>query len=394
MNSGAKVKSSSTEIQEVLTADLRISSKIYKCSDCAYETIMKKNFMNHLQAKHSMQQPLEGLVSLYSCGIKQNLGYPNIPAKNNSRHKPSPCNYQSATKQSVGYHIKSMNPYKCSKCDYECALKNNLEDHIRTQHLMKQFKCSFCDFSSPSKFYLNNHMKSKHSSNKAFKCKKCSYSTCDKEGLAHHMKVNHTAKNDSYKCEECSFSTTSLQNLVGHQIRKHSAYKPYTCRECNYHASSHSSLAAHTERKHAKEAMLNCPSCDCKTPVKKNLSCDCKTPVKKNLSCDCKTPVKKNLSCDCKTPVKKNLESHISEQHSALKDYACVECGYGSSTMKEFMATHKREHKRKLHSHFKSGLLGKSIDVDAKFETVPDDVLTEYEEQYETQPGNTSHSNC
>ncbi|VEN39093.1 unnamed protein product [Callosobruchus maculatus] len=245
-----------------------VTSKIYGCKICAYKTITKRLFDNHMR-KHSGEKPPDKLRGCIH------------------------CNARFASKRTMDDHVLRKHPkfietvtskiYECKFCIYKTTANSGFKKHMR-KHGRTNSKFNNCNFSEG-----------------LLSCYHCNYSTDRKRSLIDHIKVHTNEKhahmdseneniinqpnsvttksstiNDDkpfskhrskqLRCEACDATFTSKHNLDRHTLKKHPQFissvtsKIYGCKICTYKTTTKSQFDTHM-RKHSGEPSPEIRSC-------------------------------------------------------------------------------------------------------------------------------------
>ena len=163
-----------------------MSSKIYNCSLCLYNTDIKFNFNRHMVLKHTNNKDknvdIEGKNTGINCtntGIEgKNTG---IKCKNTGTDsKCVKCNKILSSKQYLNNHLLNCNgvsnPLECHLCHKILANRGSKSSHLKicknkpieliNQIIMTiNYKCSKCSFQSNKRIDIYNHINIVHREN-------------------------------------------------------------------------------------------------------------------------------------------------------------------------------------------------------------------------------------
>ncbi|NXK11668.1 ZN335 protein, partial [Herpetotheres cachinnans] len=186
-----------------------VGSKPYKCEECNYTSVYKKDVIRH-STVHSRDSSSLCVLSLQ-------------PPKLNF---PCPvCNRIYPMQKRLTQHMKTHStekPHMCDKCGKSFKKRYTFKMHLLT-HIQaianRRFKCEFCDYVCEDKKVLLNHQLS-HMNDKPYKCSFCKYSTFREDFLVSHMAVKHTG-GKPFACEFCHFTTKHKKNLRLHVHCRH-----------------------------------------------------------------------------------------------------------------------------------------------------------------------------
>ncbi|NWX95204.1 ZN335 protein, partial [Nothoprocta ornata] len=187
-----------------------VGSKPYKCEECNYTSVYKKDVIRH-STVHSRDRSPIFVLSLQ-------------PPKLNSFPCPV-CNRIYPMQKRLTQHMKTHStekPHMCDKCGKSFKKRYTFKMHLLT-HIQaianRRFKCEFCDYVCEDKKILLNHQLS-HMNDKPYKCSFCKYSTFREDFLVSHMAVKHTG-GKPFACEFCHFTTKHKKNLRLHVHCRH-----------------------------------------------------------------------------------------------------------------------------------------------------------------------------
>ena len=358
----------------------------FKCPQCDYSVLSKRNLDRHLKRVHS--DKLE------------------IPVKKQG-NKPQAfncekCPFVAGERADLEEHTASQHgtaaakgDYSCEQCPYGTGDQIALRLHVIQEHnsvkisFKKQsneqetrnleknpdkaveskpapelvsksrpHKCSHCSYCALSPSKLLRHMQAVHDSGKVgnFKCTKCDYSSGTKQHLSRHMKYVHSAfhKSPNGTKEE----TTNQKSL--------STQGSLKCPHCSYSTLRKSMLSRHIEGMHNCEELkdIRCTKCDFKCSRKTNLAIHIKTchmPTVSDMS-STKTPdvlqvegIKSESSgkkfpcseCDYIAATQQMITRHVTSVHENIRNFKCTECS-SSFTMKFNLKAHMLKFHPKL----------------------------------------------
>uniref|UniRef100_A0A8C3U6H1 Zinc finger protein 335 n=1 Tax=Catharus ustulatus TaxID=91951 RepID=A0A8C3U6H1_CATUS len=184
-----------------------VGSKPYKCEECNYTSVYKKDVIRH----STVHSDLIFMLSIQ-------------PPKLNSFPCPV-CNRVYPMQKRLTQHMKTHStekPHMCDKCGKSFKKRYTFKMHLLT-HIQaianRRFKCEFCDYVCEDKKVLLNHQLS-HMNDKPYKCSVCKYSTFREDFLVSHMAVKHTG-GKPFACEFCHFTTKHKKNLRLHVQCRH-----------------------------------------------------------------------------------------------------------------------------------------------------------------------------
>lgn len=112
------------------------------------------------------------------------------PARNR-KYRCKQCGYVAIEKRDfwehTRLHIKTDKMLACPKCNFVTEYKHHLEYHLRNHLGSKPFRCGKCNYSCVNKSMLNSHMKS-HSNIYQYRCEDCTYATKYCHSLKLHLR--------------------------------------------------------------------------------------------------------------------------------------------------------------------------------------------------------------
>ena len=132
------------------TVSNQSSGKRFKCNECNYSCVDKKQLMRH-ELTHTGEKG-------YQCGE---------------------CDYATSRRDHLFSHMiihTGEKPYKCHECGYKCARSSDLTTHKRIHTGEKPYKCHECGYKCTRSSDLKKH-KRIHTGEKPYKCHECDY-TC------------------------------------------------------------------------------------------------------------------------------------------------------------------------------------------------------------------------
>ena len=139
--------------------DQRMTTRIYHCTDCNFETLQDINLRKHMQESH-LKFPSDNRISTSSC--------------NN-------CRLESQTHDPLNDHnieTSELDSFPCDACKYFAFSLNDLDRHQNVMH-GKNLKCRKCSTEFQSLNRLKLHLKEDHRPSRIF----------------HRQKLNHRESN-------------------------------------------------------------------------------------------------------------------------------------------------------------------------------------------------------
>uniref|UniRef100_A0A8D0FXW4 Zinc finger protein 335 n=1 Tax=Strix occidentalis caurina TaxID=311401 RepID=A0A8D0FXW4_STROC len=197
--------------------------QLFKCLQCSYRSrrwsSLKEHMFNHVGSK-----PYKCEECNYTSVYKKDVIRHSTPPKLNSFPCPV-CNRIYPMQKRLTQHMKTHStekPHMCDKCGKSFKKRYTFKMHLLT-HIQaianRRFKCEFCDYVCEDKKVLLNHQLS-HMNDKPYKCSFCKYSTFREDFLVSHMAVKHTG-GKPFACEFCHFTTKHKKNLRLHVHCRH-----------------------------------------------------------------------------------------------------------------------------------------------------------------------------
>uniref|UniRef100_A0A8C0E9Y2 Zinc finger protein 335 n=1 Tax=Bubo bubo TaxID=30461 RepID=A0A8C0E9Y2_BUBBB len=197
--------------------------QLFKCLQCSYRSrrwsSLKEHMFNHVGSK-----PYKCEECSYTSVYKKDVIRHSTPPKLNSFPCPV-CNRIYPMQKRLTQHMKTHStekPHMCDKCGKSFKKRYTFKMHLLT-HIQaianRRFKCEFCDYICEDKKVLLNHQLS-HMNDKPYKCSFCKYSTFREDFLVSHMAVKHTG-GKPFACEFCHFTTKHKKNLRLHVHCRH-----------------------------------------------------------------------------------------------------------------------------------------------------------------------------
>ncbi|CAH2007013.1 unnamed protein product [Acanthoscelides obtectus] len=360
---------------------ITISSEIFKCPHCKFQTTMKLDLN-----KHMLQHPTKkvGRNMLTTC---------------------CHCNATFKDLQNLSEHIIKKHPefistvyhkiHCCTSCEFKTTKKNRLTRHMSTHSSQVSDKnnevpvrkkicptCVHCNTTFKIMKSLNNHILRKHpdhsesvsSTSQILHCMHCSYQTLWKKVLIEHILTHSKLQSCSYciesfkskgdlnshisekharkihHCTYCDFTSSYGTCLKKHMMKHTGNYKLVKCKYCEETFKKTETLNSHIIKNHPEfvdsisHKIYECPSCVYKTVSKYLMS-------RHKLQ----HPESGNDSlifcphCNGSFTEKDDLDEHISKQHSELvgsvtnKLYGCKHCTF-KTVSKRHLVSHMLEH--------------------------------------------------
>ena len=172
--------------------------KLYKCSDCDFETYNTHTYRGHL-VKHKLER---GELS-----------------------------------------------FTCHQCGRNFTTNNYLQKHIRRFHekIEDNIKCEHCGIVFRRLNTYRGHVNIHHSDNPEYACKHCGkrWETIPRR-KAHERIHEGLTTIPTIPCPHCGKEVVK-KNMAAH-IRTHTGEKPYKCKDCDYACVSSTALSLHRRR--------------------------------------------------------------------------------------------------------------------------------------------------
>ncbi|VEN41409.1 unnamed protein product [Callosobruchus maculatus] len=193
---------------------ISVTRKLFKCTKCAFQTVLKHVFENHL------------------------LKHPEVA----SDFKPTTCIYCNVTlvnKANLDNHVVRKHPefiatvaskiHECPKCTYKTTLRDALQKHMSAhpENVSSQTSntCTHCSATFRSKTTLQRHM-SDHfkKERKPFRCVHCNATLTRKPMLDEHIIKKHpdfmsSVTSKLHECTKCTFKTVEKRSLNRHLLK-------------------------------------------------------------------------------------------------------------------------------------------------------------------------------
>nr|CAI5868645.1 unnamed protein product [Callosobruchus analis] len=223
-----------------------VTSKIYKCTKCAFETTINTHLKRH-SLKHTETRP---------------------------NHRPNTCALCHAsfkTKRTLDNHTLQKHPkfidsvtskiHECTLCTFKTTMNAGFKEHLlkhpETISSYKFSACTHCDQTFKRKYLLDNHVLKKHPNvissaiNKIYKCTECNYETTISASLRRHMKV-HSKTLPNLTCVQCNTTFKRKIFLDDHIVKKHPDFmesvtsRIHECRKCTFKTAFRNDLNRHS----------------------------------------------------------------------------------------------------------------------------------------------------
>ncbi|CAH1995926.1 unnamed protein product [Acanthoscelides obtectus] len=356
-----------------------VSSKIYECTHCTYNTIFKGNFVRHT-LKHlktgnnykfticiHCKAKFRGKTELNDHIIKKHSDF--IASVSSKIYECTLCTYKTTLKTRFGRHMlkhpETARNYKfriCIHCKAKFRDKTRLNDHIIKKHpgfiasvSSKIYECTHCTYKTTVKCIFVRHIL-KHSetgNNYKFRiCIHCKAKFRDNTHLNDHIIKKHpgfiaSISSKIYECTHCTYKTTFKGIFVRHML-KHSEtgnnYKFSICIHCKAKFRDKTQLNDHIIKKHAdfiasiSSKIYECTHCTYKTTYKGSFFSH--MPKHPETASNYKFSI--CTHCKAKFRNKTTLNDHIIKIHPdfiasvSSKILECTHCAYKTTSNSTF----------------------------------------------------------
>ena len=208
------------------------------CRICNYETINKKQMINHFVLKHDGFSVYSYDKCKYGTNWLSNLANHKSSFHDRKMLECDKCDFTAKWKGPFLEHRRDkhgifLRPIKfsgnepgetlCDSCGFSAPTFKSLTLHIRKEHGGRYNKCNDCDYSTPYPPVLRVHKQAKHSSTK-YPCDECDYKGTTEMNIKAHIKYKHELGHNYFKCDLCSFATSFPGNFKTHKTKKHGNY--------------------------------------------------------------------------------------------------------------------------------------------------------------------------
>nr|CAI5830824.1 unnamed protein product [Callosobruchus analis] len=359
-----------------------ITSKLHKCTYCAYQTVLKPNFDRHLlthpetvnnykfQICVRCNAKFRNKSSLDDHTVKKHPDF--VASVSRKLYECTQCTFKTVTKAYLDRHMSkhsadSHNLSLCIHCNVTFKSKKSLDEHTVRKHLdlveslsVKVYKCAHCSYKTTLKTSLHRHM-SQHPETEGGSnliiCGHCNITFKSKQTLDDHTIRTHPdfIASVSGKIHECTYCTykTSVKSHFDRHIMKHSnnGHNSNICVHCNTTYKSKKTLDDHTVRKHRQSTALisrkiyECTCCAFKTVMKSNLA----RHMLKHPELADSDNLSRCIHCKATYKSKTNLDDHTLKQHPdfiatvSSKLHKCTYCTY-QTTIKFRLTQHLNKH--------------------------------------------------
>ncbi|KAL7634551.1 UNVERIFIED_CONTAM: hypothetical protein RMT77_014928 [Armadillidium vulgare] len=381
------------------------TTEVLKCLECTFETGNQKIFDLHSQIHVEVKKCIEcNFESKDTVTFKDHLidHFKHKNIKDQKMFKCSDCSYETKYKESHDAHCaehKNIKLFKCDYCDFESNYRKGLRRHS-LNHCSKKAKLNSnenCvvnqskkpEFSSLSEIMLLIFNKRKlleenasvPSPTEPLKCCECSFETENQMYLEFHSQIHSEVQ----KCPECSYECTDdtetfKDHLITHlgQSRSEIESVPYSFKS-NKTFKGYFSNEEHSEVKMKRE--YACDVCDFKTEfypkfvshlllhnkdksdcgyISTNLDnlkvytlsdiismiCNDENEVNQDINLNLETKLHKCSQCSFECNDEEQLSLHLSS-HSTEQKFICSQCSFEGTNQND-LDSHLQ-----IHSTFK-----------------------------------------
>lgn len=167
------------EFEDVDLGDEKQPERVYQCSRCPLNFVLKTNFNKHMRV-HQKELALERRLKAMA-------------------------------------ESTAPRPHQCPQCPMKFTKKSHLSEHVMRHNNIRRFQCHTCGHSFATRAILEVHERT-HTGQKPFKCSQCERRFTTVAACKRHIEIHSTEK--KYECEICGrkFKTnvSFRQHLVFH----------------------------------------------------------------------------------------------------------------------------------------------------------------------------------
>nr|CAI5830825.1 unnamed protein product [Callosobruchus analis] len=370
-----------------------ITSKLHKCTYCAYQTVLKPNFDRHLlthpetvnnykfQICVRCNAKFRNKSSLDDHTVKKHPDF--VASVSRKLYECTQCTFKTVTKAYLDRHMSkhsadSHNLSLCIHCNVTFKSKKSLDEHTVRKHLdlveslsVKVYKCAHCSYKTTLKTSLHRHM-SQHPETEGGSnliiCGHCNITFKSKQTLDDHTIRTHpdfiaSVSGKIHECTYCTYKTTVMKSNLARHMLKHPELADSDnlsrCIHCKATYKSKTNLDDHTLKQHpdfiatVSSKLHKCTYCTYQTTIKFRLTQHLNKHAKTKLS-------SYNLSmcvhCNATYKSKRKLDEHVVRKHPnyiasiSRKMHECIYCTY-KSTMSSSFAKHMLKHPETMNEH-------------------------------------------
>ncbi|MCK5892904.1 MAG: hypothetical protein KAG53_00550 [Endozoicomonadaceae bacterium] len=375
----------------------------FECDKCKYTTDNKSNLTKHKNKIHkedSINRNKRTFTTDSEATLKVNKDNHKSDKKPKKIFKCNDCHFTSIYKRNLTKHTKNHTPikqrvckYNCKKCELKTDNKYDFEQHIKKSHTANKdrvfkFKCDECTFGvdrfSTFTIHKEQHIPTKNRKYK-FKCNHCKYKTNRPVFLIKHQnrhkKVDILEKyivENNFKCDKCDHTNHHRSNFKKHlvsHIHPSKREKNFKCDSCDYRTENKSNLKQHGNSKKCstktnKNATVQAPDTTVETTVmiqtthitdkrhQPEINLKACEPAKENVSTTLTDQMAKNNDeiTDSSTEANKSEEAQFIKVEKTFDDvYNVHHCYDNRAPLFRAQSSIKREFtgiKKKAHTYF------------------------------------------
>nr|CAI5858921.1 unnamed protein product [Callosobruchus analis] len=320
-----------------------VTSKLHKCTKCAFKTVKKGFFDKHLLKHLGFASDFKHITCVH-------------------------CNAAFKSKATLDDHVVRRHPdfsttvtskvHKCTKCTFKAVKKDCFDKHfLKHLGLVSDFKhitCVHCNATFTSKMSLDDHVVRKHPdfissvTSKLYECTKCTFKTVKKICFSRHLLKHpgHVSDFNHITCVHCNATFESKMSLDGHVVRKHPDFissvtsKLYECTKCTFKTVQKSCFSRHLLKHPGLASDFKHITCvHCNATFKSKMSLDDHV-VRKHP--DFISSVTSKLyectKCTFKTVKKSFFSRHLLKHSGLVSDFKLITCVHCNATFKSKMA--------------------------------------------------------
>nr|CAI5858917.1 unnamed protein product [Callosobruchus analis] len=260
-----------------------VTSKLHKCTKCAFKTVKKGFFDKHLLKHLGFASDFKHITCVHcNAAFKSKATlddhvvrrHPDFSTTVTSKHITCVhCNATFTSKMSLDDHVVRKHPdfissvtsklYECTKCTFKTVKKICFSRHLLKHpgHVsdFNHITCVHCNATFESKMSLDGHVVRKHPdfissvTSKLYECTKCTFKTVQKSCFSRHL-LKHPGLASDFKhitCVHCNATFKSKMSLDDHVVRKHPDFissvtsKLYECTKCTFKTVKKSFFSRH-----------------------------------------------------------------------------------------------------------------------------------------------------
>nr|CAI5858922.1 unnamed protein product [Callosobruchus analis] len=355
-----------------------ITSKLHECTKCTFKTTSKEHLLNHPEIASNFKPKIcihcnatfKGKMSLDDHVVRK---HPDFSTTVTSKlHKCTKCAFKTVKKGFFDKHLlKHLGKHiTCVHCNATFTSKMSLDDHVVRKHpdfissvTSKLYECTKCTFKTVKKICFSRHLL-KHPGHVSdfnhITCVHCNATFESKMSLDGHVVRKHpdfisSVTSKLYECTKCTFKTVQKSCFSRHLL-KHpglaSDFKHITCVHCNATFKSKMSLDDHVVRKHpdfissVTSKLYECTKCTFKTVKKSFFS----RHLLKHSGLVSDFKLITCVHCNATFKSKMALDGHVVRKHPDFissitsKLYECTKCTTFKTVKKSCFSRHLLKH--------------------------------------------------